>query len=342
PKVVVIGDIAKRDQVQTALAHADIAVHAGNEALEELVQHDEVNIVLSALVGSVGLRSTIAAIQAGKDVALANKETLVVAGALVMDLAFRKGVRILPVDSEHSAIFQCLEGEVGSGIEKVYLTASGGPFRGRDRRFLASVTAEQALQHPNWVMGAKITIDSASLMNKGLEVIEAKWLFDLQIEQIDVLVHPQSIIHSMVQFKDGSIKAQLGLPDMKLPIQYALNYPERLENRFKRLDFSEVSSLTFEPADRAVFRNLELAYRALGADGNMPCILHAANEVVVSAFLKGTIGFLQMSEVIEETMLTVDRISKPSLAEYEATDAKSRIIASELVTKSRKVYHIEK
>lgn len=342
PKVVVIGDIAKRDQVQTALAHADIAVHAGNEALEELVQHDEVNIVLSALVGSVGLRSTIAAIQAGKDVALANKETLVVAGALVMDLAFRKGVRILPVDSEHSAIFQCLEGEVGSGIEKVYLTASGGPFRGRDRRFLASVTAEQALQHPNWVMGAKITIDSASLMNKGLEVIEAKWLFDLQIEQIDVLVHPQSIIHSMVQFKDGSIKAQLGLPDMKLPIQYALNYPERLENRFKRLDFSEVSSLTFEPADRTVFHNLELAYRALGAGGNMPCILNAANEVVVSAFLKGTIGFLQMSEVIEETMLTVDRISKPSLAEYEATDAKSRIIASELVTKSRKVYHIEK
>lgn len=342
PRIVVIADTGKYKQVHAALADTDIDVQAGKEALEDVVQHAAVETVLSALVGSVGLRSTIAAIQAGKDIALANKETLVVAGALVMELAVRRGVRILPVDSEHSAIFQCLEGERPNSIEKIYLTASGGPFRGKDRNYLASVNAEQALKHPNWKMGAKITIDSASLMNKGLEVIEAKWLFDLEVGQIDVVVHPQSIIHSMVQFKDGSIKAQLGLPDMKLPIQYALNYPKRIENTFKRFDFRDFPSLTFEPVDRAAFHNLELAYRALEAGGNMPCILNAANEVVVEAFLNGKIGFLQMSDVIEGTLLTVDRINQPTLADYEATDQKSRIIAGELVTKSRKVYHIEK
>ncbi len=342
PSVVVIADPDKYKQVQTALAGTAINVLAGNEALEEVVQHAGVDTVLCALVGSVGLRSTLAAIEAGKTIALANKETLVVAGALVMDLAARKGARILPVDSEHSAIFQCLAGEQAQQVDKIYLTASGGPFRGKRRADLSAVTAEQALRHPNWVMGAKITIDSASLMNKGLEVIEAKWLFDLDVSQIDVVVHPQSIVHSLVQFKDGSIKAQLGLPDMKLPIQYALTYPDRVENTFPRFDFTDFSTLTFEPVDRVTFRNLELAYRALATGGNMPCILNAANEVVVAAFLKGETGFLTMSDVIEETLAAVTFIQQPTLADYESTDRQSRIIARELVTKSRKIYHIEK
>ena len=342
PCVVVIADPDKYKQVQTALAGTAINVLAGNEALEEVVQHKEVDTVLCALVGSVGLRSTLAAIEAGKTIALANKETLVVAGALVMDLAARKGARILPVDSEHSAIFQCLAGEQAQQVDKIYLTASGGPFRGKRRADLSAVTAEQALRHPNWVMGAKITIDSASLMNKGLEVIEAKWLFDLDVSQIDVVVHPQSIVHSLVQFKDGSIKAQLGLPDMKLPIQYALTYPDRVENTFPRFDFADFSTLTFERADRDTFRNLELAYRALAMGGNMPCILNAANEVVVAAFLKGETGFLAMSDVIEETLAAVTLIQRPTLADYESTDQYSRIIARELVTKSKKIYHIEK
>ncbi|WP_257658972.1 1-deoxy-D-xylulose-5-phosphate reductoisomerase [Parapedobacter lycopersici] len=342
PSVVVIADPDKYKQVQTALAGTAINVLAGNEALEEVVQHTGVDTVLCALVGSVGLRSTLAAIEAGKTIALANKETLVVAGALVMDLAARKGARILPVDSEHSAIFQCLAGEQAQQVDKIYLTASGGPFRGKRRADLNAVTAEQALRHPNWVMGAKITIDSASLMNKGLEVIEAKWLFNLDVSQIDVVVHPQSIVHSLVQFKDGSIKAQLGLPDMKLPIQYALTYPDRVENAFPRFDFTDFSTLTFEPVDRVTFRNLELAYRALATAGNMPCILNAANEVVVAAFLKGETGFLAMSDVIEETLAAVTFMQQPTLADYESTDQQSRIIARELVTKSRKIYHIEK
>lgn len=340
PKAVVIADDQKYKEVQAALVGEGIQVYTGSAALEEVVQHTSVDIVLSALVGSAGLRPTLAAIRAGKTIALANKETLVVAGALVMDLANRYNARILPVDSEHSAIFQCLKGELPESVEKIYLTASGGPFRGKSRDNLAAVTAEQALKHPNWTMGAKITIDSASLMNKGLEVIEAKWLFNLEIGQIDVIVHPQSIIHSMVQFNDGSIKAQLGLPDMKVPIQYALDYPKRRGNEFKRLDFNDVKALTFEPVDMETFRNLKLAYHALEVGGNMPCILNAANEIVVAAFLKDQIGFLQMSDVIEETMLTVDQLSQPTLADYEATDRESRIVANELVTKVNRAYHI--
>ncbi len=342
PKAVVIADESKYPEVKDALSGTTTTVLAGDAALEEVVQYSDVELVLTALVGSAGLRPTIAAIKAGKDIALANKETLVVAGQLVMDLSRKHQVSLLPVDSEHSAIFQCLVGENHNPIEKIYLTASGGPFRGKTRGFLATVTSEQALQHPNWVMGAKITIDSATLMNKGLEVIEAKWLFNLQTRQIDVVVHPQSIIHSLVQFEDGSIKAQLGLPDMKVPIQYALMYPQRAQNTFKRFNFADFPELTFEQADTDTFRNLALAYRALEVGGNMPCMLNAANEVVVAAFLEGKVGFLQMSDIIEEVMFTVSRIDMPSLADYEETDRKSRVIAKELVTKSKKRYHIIK
>lgn len=284
PRAVVIADESCFQALKAALSGTGISVHAGVAALEEVVQRDDIDLVVSALVGAVGLRSTVTAIQAGKDVALANKETLVVGGQLVMDLVRQHGVNLLPVDSEHSAIFQCLVGEDQNPIEKIYLTASGGPFRGKNRAHLAGVTAEQALRHPNWVMGAKITIDSATLMNKGLEVIEAKWLFDLAARQIDVVVHPQSIIHSLVQFEDGSMKAQLGLPDMKLPIQYALMYPERAKNGLKRFDFMDFPALNFERPDIETFRNLALAYHALEAGGNMPCVLNAANEVVVAAF----------------------------------------------------------
>ena len=290
-------------------------------------------MVLTAMVGFAGLEPTINAIKAGKDIALANKETLVVAGELITGLAKENKIRILPVDSEHSAIFQCLEGEESNTIEKLILTASGGPFRGRSLEYLSDVTPDAALKHPNWVMGSKITIDSASLMNKGLEVIEAKWLFDIEPEKIEVVVHPQSIIHSMVQFHDGSIKAQMGLPDMKLPIQYALAYPGRISNGFKRFDFTQYPSLTFEKPDIKTFRNLALAFEAIKQGGNMPCIVNAANEIAVAGFLKGEIGFLAMSDVIESCMQRVDFKADPSLDDYLNTDKETRIFAQNLIEK---------
>ena len=331
PDVVVIGDESKYQALKEALKATSIGVKAGMEALCEVVTPPKIDIVLTALVGFAGLKPTIAAIKAGKNIALANKETLVVAGELVNALAKENGVKILPVDSEHSAIFQCLVGEE-SAIEKIYLTASGGPFRGKDIAFLSEVTKQQALKHPNWVMGAKITIDSATLMNKGLEVIEAKWLFNLEANQIDVIVHPQSVIHSIIQFEDGSMKAQMGLPDMKLPIQYALTHPHRLKNDFKRFNFLDYPSLTFEQPNSKVFRNLALAFEALNKGGNMPCILNAANEVVVAEFLNERIGFLQMSEVIETCMSKLDFVAQPSLEDYFETDKQTRIFAKELVT----------
>ncbi|MDN3588451.1 1-deoxy-D-xylulose-5-phosphate reductoisomerase [Pedobacter aquatilis] len=334
PEVVVICDESKYLEVKSALSSFDIKVLAGEDALTEVAVYPKGEIVLTALMGSVGLKPTIAAIKAGKNIALANKETLVVAGELVTQLAIENQVKILPVDSEHSAIFQCLVGEEHNEIEKIYLTASGGPFLGKDKNFLASVKKEQALKHPNWVMGAKITIDSASLMNKGLEVIEAKWLFGLEVEQIDVIVHPQSIIHSIVQFTDGSMKAQMGVPDMKLPIQYAINYPDRLKNNFKRFNFLDYPNFSFQKADMETFRNLELAFQSLRKGGNMPCILNAANEIVVEAFLKDKIGFLAMSEVIERCMEEISFIENPQLNDYLETDKHSRILAAELVTKS--------
>lgn len=333
PMLVVIADEDKYQTVKAALSGTDIKVLAGEAALCEAAGLDGVDLVLTAIVGSVGLGPTIAAIKAGKDIALANKETLVVAGDLITSLAKAHGVKIIPVDSEHSAIFQCLVGEPANSVEKIYLTASGGPFRGKDLSFLREVTKTEALKHPNWVMGAKITIDSASLMNKGLEVIEAKWLFDLEADQIDVIVHPQSIIHSLVQFNDGSMKAQMGLPDMNLPIHYALAYPDRISNDFKRFNFVDYPELNFYKADRKTFRNLELAYTALRQGGNMPCIINAANEVVVEAFLQDKIGFLQMSDVIEACMEEIGFVEKPSLNNYLETDLHTRIFASQLVTK---------
>lgn len=332
PEQVVIGDETHVAKLRSLLQGSGIAVSTGAVALNEVVCLPEVDVVLTALVGFAGLEPTLAAIQAGKDIALANKETLVVAGDLVTRMAKMHNVRILPVDSEHSAIFQCLVGEQANPIEKIYLTASGGPFRGKNREFLAQVSKAQALKHPNWVMGAKITIDSASLMNKGLEVIEAKWLFDLAADQIDVIVHPQSIVHSLVQFQDGSMKAQLGLPDMKLPIQYALAYPERLANQFPRFNFLDFPELTFEQPDRDSFRNLDLAFEALKRGGNMPCIINAANEVVVAEFLKDQIGFLQMSDVIEECMERMHYIAQPNLEDYLETDKFTRVMAHEIVT----------
>ena len=331
PKQVIIGDERKLSELKARLSGTSILVSAGAAALVEAVTMPEIDLVLTALVGFAGLEPTLAAITAGKDIALANKETLVVAGDLVTRLAKQHGVQILPVDSEHSAIFQCLVGEQ-QPIEKLILTASGGPFRGKDASFLASVTPEQALKHPNWVMGAKITIDSASLMNKGLEVIEAKWLFDVAPEQIEVVVHPQSIVHSLVQFTDGSIKAQLGLPDMKLPIQYALGYPERIANTFKRFNFADYPTLNFEQADTSTFRNLGLAYDAIARGGNVPCILNAANEVVVAAFLAKRIGFLEMSDVLATCMDKIAYIQSPSLSDYLQTDTESRQLAERLVT----------
>lgn len=331
PELVVITCDEHYQKVKSALP--DCKVVCGEDGLIDAVQLPQTEIVLTAIVGSVGLKPTIEAIKAKKDIALANKETLVVAGELVMALAKEYGVKIIPVDSEHSAIFQCLVGEEQNPIEKIFLTASGGPFRGKDRDFLASVTKQQALKHPNWIMGAKITIDSASLMNKGLEAIEAKWLFDLQSEQIEVVVHPQSIIHSMVQFTDGSIKAQLGLPDMKLPIHYALAYPQRLQSDFKRFNFMDYPEFTFGKADTECFRNLQLAFDAMEKGGNMPCIVNASNEVVVDAFLKDKIGFLQMSDVIEECMQSLDFVEKPTLQNYLETDRDTRIFATQAVTK---------
>jgi 1-deoxy-D-xylulose-5-phosphate reductoisomerase len=333
PDLVVIGDENQYQAVKSALAGTAIRVLAGEEALCEAASLAQVDMVLTARVGSVGLRPTIAAIEAGKEIALANKETLVVAGDLITRLAKKHGVNIIPVDSEHSAIFQCLVGEGNDAIEKIYLTASGGPFRGKDREFLANVTKVQALKHPNWVMGAKITIDSASLMNKGLEVIEAKWLFDLEADQIDVIVHPQSIIHSIAQFKDGSMKAQMGVPDMRLPIHYALAYPHRISTDFKRFNFLDYPELSFYKADNDTFRNLDLAYVALRKGGNMPCIINAANEVVVNAFLQDQIGFLQMSDVIEQCMEEITFIGEPGLNNYLETDHHTRIFANQLVTK---------
>jgi 1-deoxy-D-xylulose-5-phosphate reductoisomerase len=333
PQLVVIVNTEKYEQVKSALSNTSIKVLSGESALVEAVQLPEIDIVLTALVGFSGLQPTIAAIKAKKHIALANKETLVVAGELVTALAKEHNVSILPVDSEHSAIFQCLTGESINEIEKIYLTASGGPFRGKDKSFLAGVTKSQALKHPNWVMGAKITIDSATLMNKGLEVIEAKWLFDLEVSQIDVIVHPQSIIHSIVQFGDGSMKAQMGLPDMKLPIQYAFTYPKRIKTNFPRFNFIEYPQLTFEQPDKNTFRNLALAFMALETGGNMPCIINAANEVVVAEFLKDRIGFLQMSDVIERCMSDIRHLKSPNLNDFIETDKETRILAEQLVTK---------
>ncbi|MBX0334597.1 1-deoxy-D-xylulose-5-phosphate reductoisomerase [Pontibacter sp. HSC-14F20] len=333
PNAVVIANEALYEQVRDALHHEDIKVYAGSNALNSVVEMGTVDMVLTAMMGYAGLQPTIRAINAGKEIALANKETLVVAGQLITELARQQGVNIYPVDSEHSAIFQCLAGEFHNPIEKIILTASGGPFRGRKADELRQVTRAQALKHPNWEMGAKITIDSASLMNKGLEVIEAKWLFGLKNEQIEVVVHPQSIIHSLVQFEDGSIKAQLGLPDMKLPIQYALSYPNRLKNDFPRFNFLDYPQLTFEQPDLETFRNLQLAFDAMERGGNMPCILNAANEIAVAAFLREEVGFLEMSDIIEDSMAKVAYIANPSYEDYVTTDRETRAYATEAAGK---------
>ncbi len=328
PNSVVIGNEEKYEEVKNALWPHDIKTYCGEAALAQIVESTEVDMVLTALVGFAGLRPTINAIKAKKPIALANKETLVVAGEMVTQLAAENAVNIYPVDSEHSAIFQCLAGEWKNKIEKIYLTASGGPFRGKKTGDLAEITKAQALKHPNWTMGAKITIDSATLMNKGLEVIEAKWLFQLKPEQIDVIVHPQSIIHSIVQFEDGSMKAQMGLPDMKLPIQYALGYPQRLKSDFPRFNFLQYPTLSFEQPDKETFHCLQLAFDAMAKGGNMPCILNAANEVAVALFLQDKIKFLQIAEVVEYTMNKASYIAKPTLDDYFLTDAEARQIAT--------------
>ena len=330
PEVVVIANERKYPELKEALEDLPIKVWAGSEAIVQMVRMKPIDMVLTAMVGYAGLRPTIAAIEAGKAIALANKETLVVAGELIMGLAERHKVPILPVDSEHSAIFQCLQGAVNP-IEKILLTASGGPFRTKTMEELATVTKAQALKHPNWKMGAKITIDSASMMNKGFEMIEAKWLFDVTPSQVQVLVHPQSVIHSAVQFEDGAVIAQLGIPDMKLPIAYAFSYPQRLKSQAPRLDFNQYTTLTFEEPDMERFRNLAFAFEAARQGGNMPCILNAANEVVVAAFLRDEIGFLRMSEVIERVMARASFLSKPTYDDYVATDSEARSIAAELL-----------
>ncbi len=331
PNIVVIGDDKKYNSVKEALSDTDVKVFAGEKALEEVAAMDCYDLMLAAIVGYAGLRPTLKAIDNGKAIALANKETLVVAGDIIMRKAVEKRIPIIPVDSEHSAIFQCLVGETRNRIEKIILTASGGPFIGRKPNYLVNVKREHALQHPNWSMGAKITIDSATLMNKGLEMIEAKWLFNLKPEQIQVVIHPQSIIHSMVQFEDGSIKAQLGLPDMKLPIQYALAFPGRIKNDFTRMDFKKISTLTFEEPDVKTFRNLGLAQTALEKAGNLPCIMNAANEIAVFAFLRNRINFLDMTDLIEKTMNTIPFIEKPTLEEYFESDGEARNFAADLI-----------
>ena len=328
PNVVVIANTSHYETLKEALKDEPIKVYAGKDALEQVVQMDSIDLVVTAMVGYSGLIPTCNAIKAGKNIALANKETMVVAGEIINQLAIENRISIFPVDSEHSAIFQCLVGEFNNEIEKIYLTASGGPFRGYSMEQLAKVTRADALKHPNWNMGAKITIDSASLMNKGFEIIEAKWLFGLKPEQIDVIVHPQSIIHSIVQFRDGSMKAQMGLPDMKLPIHYALNFPERIPSTFKRFSFLDYPMLTFEQANTKYFRNLALAFEALNQGGNMPCILNAANEVVVQAFLNEKIGFLQMPEIIERIMDKANFIKNPNLEDYIQTDQEVRFMTS--------------
>lgn len=333
PNTVVISDEAQYQKVKTALGKEDIHVYAGDEALCQVVESNDVHTVLTALVGYAGLKPTLRAIYAKKTIALANKETLVVAGELVTRLARENGVNIYPVDSEHSAIFQCLVGEFHNKIEKIYLTASGGPFRGWSEEQLKTVKKEQALKHPNWSMGAKITIDSATLMNKGLEVIEAKWLFNLKPEEIDVIVHPQSIVHSLVQFQDGSMKAQMGLPDMKLPIQFALTFPDRFQTDFPRFNFMDYPQLTFEKPDRAVFKNLDLAFKAMEMGGTAACILNAANEVSVDAFLKDQIQFLDIAEINEKTMLGLNFVSNPAYEHYVESDRQARAFAQSLVKK---------
>jgi len=331
PNTVVIANEDHYEAVFAALDKYDIKVYGGENALSHVVQMESVDTVLTALVGYSGLLPTIKAIESGKDIALANKETLVVAGELVTKLAKEHKCNILPVDSEHSAIFQCIVGEYANPVEKLILTASGGPFRGKKREELIQIKKEQALKHPNWDMGAKITIDSATLMNKGLEVIEAKWLFGTTLEQIEVVVHPQSIIHSMVQFEDGSIKAQLGLPDMRLPIQYALTFPERFKADYPRFDFAQYPQLTFEKPDTETFRNLQLAYDAIGKGGNQPCILNAANEIAVSEFLKDKIGFLEISDVIADCLDKVSYVKEPGLEDFINTDKETRTKAIELI-----------
>ena len=331
PNAVVISKESMYQQVREALDPYDIKVYSGSASIEQVVEMETIDMVLVALVGWSGLKPTLRAIEAGKPIALANKETLVVAGELVTKLAREKGVNIYPVDSEHSAIFQCLAGEFHNPLEKIILTASGGPFRGFTQEQLLRVTKEQALNHPNWNMGCKVTIDSATLMNKGLEVIEAKWLFNVEINQIEVVVHPQSIIHSMVQFADGSIKAQMGMPDMRLPIQYALTYPQRLPSQFPKFSFDQCLQFTFEKPDKENFRCLNLAYEAVRLGGNMPCIMNAADEVAVHAFLRGEISFLQIPELIEQSMSKTSFVSKPTLSDYEATNIESQIIATELI-----------
>lgn len=331
PKAVVIVDESKFTMVKDALWNEDIHVFAGSNALKQVVEYNEVDVVLTAMVGYAGLEPTLAAIYAKKTIALANKETLVVAGELITMEAKAAGVNIYPVDSEHSAIFQCLAGEFHNPVEKIYLTASGGPFRGYNQEQLASVTKQQALKHPNWEMGAKITIDSASLMNKGLEVIEAKWLFNLSAGQIDVIVHPQSIIHSIVQFQDGSMKAQMGLPDMKLPIQYALTYPDRFKTDFERFNFLDYPELTFEQPDKETFINLKLAYNAMEEGGTKACALNAANEIAVEAFLRERISFTDIFKINEETMLKLSSVNQPSLSDYIETDMEARRFATSLI-----------
>ncbi len=331
PDIVVIGEEKRYPHVKNALASHPIKVFAGEKALEEVAAMDNYDMMLAAIVGFAGLRPTLRALENGKAVALANKETLVVAGDIVMQKAIEKKAPILPVDSEHSAIFQCLIGETRSRIEKVILTASGGPFLGKKPNFLVNVKRDHALQHPNWSMGAKITIDSATLMNKGLEMIEAKWLFGLEPDQVQVVIHPQSIIHSMIMFEDGSIKSQMGLPDMKLPIQYALGFPRRMANNFPRYDFRKPNTLTFEEPDTKTFRNLVLATDALNKGGNLPCVLNAANEIAVFAFLRNRIGFLDMTDLVERTMQELPYIEKPTLEEYFESDGEARNFAASLI-----------
>ena len=331
PEMVVIANEQHYLKLKEALTGLPIKVFAGNNSVAQIAEMQPIDIVLTAMVGYSGLKPTINAIKAGKKIALANKETLVVAGELICDLVKQYNSSIIPVDSEHSAIFQCLTGEGNNPIEKLILTASGGPFRTKSIAELEHVTSAQALRHPNWDMGAKITIDSASMMNKGFEIIEAKWLFGVSPEQIDVVVHPQSIIHSMVQFADGSIKAQLGLPDMKLPIQYAFTYPDRLKTNFPRLDFNICTQFTFEQPDTERFRNLAFAYYAMDRGGNMPCILNAANEIVVAEFLKDKIGFLQMSDIIEKVMAKAEFIANPSYEDYVKTDEMVRLLTKNFI-----------
>jgi 1-deoxy-D-xylulose-5-phosphate reductoisomerase len=331
PNIVVVAEDQKYTRVKEALANTDVKVFVGEKALEEVASMDCYDIMLAAIVGYAGLKPTLNAINAGKAIALANKETLVVAGDIIMRTAVEKRVPVIPVDSEHSAIFQCLIGEMRNPVEKVILTASGGPFLGRKPNYLVNVKREHALQHPNWTMGAKISIDSATLMNKGLEMIEAKWLFNLSPDQIEVLIHPQSIIHSMVQFEDGSIKAQMGLPDMKLPIQYALGFPRRIKNNYPRTDFKKLKELSFEEPDLKTFKNLTLAMEALNKGGNLACIMNAANEIAVYAFLRNRIGFLDMTDVIERTMNKVAFIESPTLDEYFESDGEARSYAADII-----------